>query len=67
MRFAMRTATRYDSADSTPVQKKITPAAAIDSANRSSSHSASSDWTMRPPANASRLKSAASVKTIRRL
>jgi hypothetical protein len=53
--------TRYENADSTPVQKKIVPATAIDSSNFSNSHKASIDWTMKPPPNASRLNNAASV------
>src|SRR4051794_26178611 len=62
-RCAMRTATRYEPADSTPVQKKIEPAMAVDSWKFWNSHSASIDWTMRPPANASRLNSAANRYT----
>ena len=61
MRLAMRTATRKENAVSTPVQKKIVPAVASDSSKRWYSHSAIIDWTTKPPPNASRLKSAASV------
>ena len=57
----MRTATRYENAVSTPVQKKSVPAVASDRSNRWNSHSASIDCTTKPPPNASRLKSAASA------
>ena len=49
-----------------PVQKKMAPVAASERPKRSNSHSASSDWTTKPPAKASRLNSAASVSTMRR-
>ncbi len=53
-------------ADSVPVQKKKAPATGNDRPKRWNSHSANSDWTMKPPPNASRLKSAASPRTLRR-
>ena len=61
MRCASRAATRYEPAESSPVQKKMVPAVAIDRSNRSNSQSASRDWTMKPPPSASRLNNAASV------
>jgi uncharacterized protein (TIGR01777 family) len=64
IRFAMRTATRYEAAVRTPVQKNSVPAAASDRANVWYSHSASIDCTTNPPPNASRLNSAASVYTV---
>src|SRR5437667_5185746 len=57
MRLEIRTATRYENADRTPVQKKIVPATAVDSSNLSKSHKARRDCTMKPPPNASMLKS----------
>src|SRR5450759_728824 len=50
MRLAMRTATRYESAVSTPVQKKMLPAMAADTANFWYSQSATIDCTTKPPA-----------------
>ncbi len=64
IRFAMRTATRYEAAVRMPVQKNSVPAAASDSEKVWYSHSASIDCTTKPPPNASRLKSAASVYTV---
>ena len=61
MRLAMRTAARAEKADSTPVQKKMTPAVATDRSKRWNSQSASSDWTTKPPPKESRLNSAASL------
>src|SRR5258705_6759652 len=61
MRLAMRTATRYEIDVRMPVQKKIAPAVAGDIANLWYSHSATIDCTTKPPPNASRLKSAASM------
>ena len=66
MRRASGAAANCDSALSIPVQKKIEPATVIDSSKRWNSQSASSDCTARPPANESRLNSAASLKTVRR-
>ena len=60
-RSAMRTATRYENAVRTPVQKNTVLVSASDNENRWYSHSATIDCTMKPPPNASRLKSAASV------
>src|SRR5918998_4176264 len=59
MRLAIRTATSAEKADSTPVQKKMTPTVATDSSKRWNNQSASSDWTTRPLPKESRLKSAA--------
>ncbi len=61
MRRDSHAATGKEKAESTPDQKKKTPASASDRSNRSNSHSASSDWTTNPPAKASRLNSAASL------
>src|SRR5713226_8519405 len=65
-RRARRTATRYEPADSTPVQKKIVPAVATDRSKRWNSHNASRDWTTKPPPSESSAKSADSVYTMRR-
>ena len=61
MRRDSQAATGNEKAESTPDQKKKTPAAASDMSKRSNSHSASSDWTTKPPAKASRLNRAASL------
>src|SRR5688572_15369604 len=66
MRRDNHAATGNEKAENKPDQKKKTPAAASDISNRSNSHSASNDWTTKPPAKASRLKSAASLYTIYR-
>ena len=58
MRRESQAATGKEKAESTPDQKKNRPAALSDRSKRSNSHSASSDWTTKPPAKASRLKSA---------
>src|SRR5262249_21364650 len=63
IRPAIRAATGWEKALNTPAQKKNTLAADRDSSNFSNSHSARRDWTMKPPANASRLNSAASLYT----
>ena len=60
IRLAIRAATGSENALNTPAQKKKTLAAATESANFSNNQSASKDCTMKPPANASMLKSAAS-------
>ena len=61
MRFDSHAATGKEKAERTPDQKKNIPASASDRSNRSNSHSASSDWTTKPPAKASRLNRAASL------
>ena len=61
MRRDSQAATGNENAASTPDQKKNRPAAASDRPNLSNSQSASSDCTAKPPANASMLKSAASL------
>ena len=53
-----------ENADNSPAQKKNTPACASERPNRSKSQSVISEFTTSPPANASTLKSAASLKTI---
>ena len=58
-RLAMRTASRYENAVKTPVQKKIAAAVPTDNWNFSNIHSASIDCTMKPPPKASRLNRAA--------
>ena len=60
-RCPSRAATGYEKAASTFDQKKNALAAASESSNRSNSQSAISDWTVKPPANESRLNSAASL------
>src|SRR5665647_470343 len=60
-RLAMRVAARYERAENMPAQKKIVPAITMDSWNFWKSHNASIDCTTKPPPNASRLNSAASV------
>ena len=66
MRRASQAATGKDKAASTPDQKKKRPALARDRPNLLKSHSASSDWTRKPPAKASMLKSAASLQMMGR-
>src|SRR6516162_7919313 len=66
MRRASRTAIGYEKAERRPDQKNKEPAAVSDNPKWSNSHSASSDWTKKPPPNESRLNSAAKVNTIRR-
>src|SRR4051812_49060006 len=66
MRPASQAATGNDTALSRLEQKKKALAEASDRSNCWKSHSASRDWTTKPPANASRLNSAASLVTIRR-
>ena len=61
MRRDSQAATGNENAASTPDQKKNTPAAASDMPNLLNSHSASSDCTAKPPANASMLNKAASL------
>src|SRR5215470_1473433 len=63
IRPAICAATGWEKALNTPAQKKNTLAAESDSANFSNSHSASRDWTMKPPAKASRLNNAANLYT----
>src|SRR4030081_1673923 len=65
-RFPRRAATGYENAASTLDQKKKALAAPSDRLNRSNSHSANSDWTTKPLANASRLNRAASLYTVER-
>src|SRR5262249_7799864 len=60
-RLPSRAATGYEKAVSTFDQKKNALAAASERSKRSNSHSAMSDCTVKPPANESRLKSAASL------
>ena len=60
-RLPRRAATGYENAVSTFDQKKNALAAASDRSKRSNSHSASSDWTTKPPAKESRLNRAASL------
>ena len=55
-----------DVALASPAAKKKVPASASDRPNRCNSHSASSEFTTSPPANASTLNSAARVRTVRR-
>ena len=64
--FATTGAASCENADSRPVTKKNWPASGSESPKRSKSQSASSEFTTRPPANASTLKSAASLNTTRR-
>jgi hypothetical protein len=66
IRRASRTATGYEKAERRPDQKNKEPAAVSDNPKCSNSHSASSDWTKKPPPNESRLNSTAKVNTIRR-
>ena len=66
MRLAIRTAARAEKAESTPVQKKMTPAVATERWKRSKSQSASNDCTTKPPPNESRLNRAASLRTMPR-
>src|SRR5688572_8308677 len=61
IRRAIRTATRYENEASTPAQKKMVPATAVESWNLSKSHSTTIESSTRPPAKESRLKSAASL------
>ena len=61
MRRDSQAATGKEKAESTPDQKKNSPAAVSDRSKRSNSQSASSDWTTNPPAKASRLNRAASL------
>src|SRR5262249_10978774 len=65
-RLPSRAATGYEKAASTFDQKKNALAAASERSKRSNSQSAMSDWTVKPPANESRLNSAASLYTVRR-
>jgi hypothetical protein len=55
IRFDNHAATGKEKADSTPLQKKNSPAAERDSSNLLNSHSATSDCTAKPPANESML------------
>src|SRR5262245_5198618 len=64
--FPNRAATGYEKAARTFDQKKKALAAASERSKRSKSHNASSDCTVKPPANESRLNSAASLYTVRR-
>src|SRR5918999_1364086 len=64
IRRAIQAATGNENADSSPDQKKKTPAAVSDRPKRSNSHSASSECTTKPPANASRLNRAARRNTV---
>jgi len=57
---AIRAATNAENAEHTPVQNSSAPAAPMDRSKRRYSHSASSDCTVNPPPNASRLNTAAS-------
>src|SRR5262245_51770103 len=66
IRRASRTATGYEKAERRPDQKNKEPAAVSDKPKWSNSHSASIDWTKRPPPNESRLNNAAKVNTTRR-
>ena len=61
MRRDSQAATGNEKAENTPAQKKNRLAAESDRSKRSNSHSASSDCTTKPPANASRLNRAASL------
>ena len=61
IRRASQPASGYDKALSTLVQKKNRLAADSEMPKRLNSHSASSDCTTKPPANASRLNNAASL------
>ena len=61
MRRESQAATGNEKAESTPDQKKNRLAALSDRSKRSNSHSASNDWTTKPPAKASRLNRAASL------
>src|SRR4051794_6040559 len=63
MRFEIRTARNTENAEQTPVQNSSAPAAVTDRSKRLYSQSASSDWTVKPPAKASRLNTAASRYT----
>ncbi len=60
-RRASLAATGYEKAVSTFDQKKNSAVVASDRSKRSNSHSAMSDGTAKPPANESRLNSAASL------
>src|SRR5262245_20953906 len=62
-RFESQAATGYETALKILVQKKKTLAAESDMSKRMKSHSAKSDCTTKPPANASRLNSTASLYT----
>src|SRR5690242_16489217 len=66
MRLPSHAATGNENAASTFVQKKNALAAPSDKLKRSNSQSASSDWTVKPPANESRLNRAASLYTVLR-
>src|SRR5438270_1040497 len=66
IRRASRTAIGYEKAERRPDQKNKEPAAVSDKPKWSNIHSASSDWTKKPPPKESRLNNAAKVNTIRR-
>src|SRR5512139_761253 len=64
IRFATQGAANCEKAENSPDQKKNWPAAASDRSKRSNNHSASSEFTTRPPAKASTENSAASLSTV---
>ena len=61
--FATIGAASCENAESSPDQKKNNPASPRESPKRSNSHSVRSELTTSPPANASTLNNAASLKT----
>ena len=66
MRRSMRAANNPDAADNTPIVPSTRPALASVKPNRSNSHRASNDCTVKPPPKASRLNSAARRYTMGR-